>query len=59
MDASVCASGLSSVTALASFLDSWRACTGDNCNTLTASSASAARPVALVVAVTLALLAAF
>lgn len=59
MDAAVCAAGLPTVTLLASFLDSWRACTGNNCNTLTASPAFAVRPVALVVAVTLAMLAAF
>ena len=59
MDATVCASGLPTVTALAQFLDSWRACVGNNCNTLTASAAFAARPAMLIVAVTLAALAAF
>ena len=54
MDATYCAGGLQLISGLATYLDTWAAWTP-----AVVSSGFAARPVALVVAVTLAMLAAF
>jgi hypothetical protein len=47
MDANVCAAGLPTVTALATYLDSWTACSNAaNCNVMAAGPTSAALPAA-------------